>query len=230
MEDKIMDGKVILLFVSVIAVGMFVLPSTFALYGGQHTFVNGSQVDCAKCHNTQNDMIYAGLNSTDEGGARPHATFTCKDCHYDDTAGYNVTITGDEGSATLTTAHAAGVGINCIGCHSYPSQGFGSGMGYNISTKDYNATSGWGVNVSRELMEEGAAHKFLTFNTTYGRTGGIDDKDLVCVACHTEVNVDLVNTSLTNYNMTPTTGDLNITIEGGGDGDWMYTGNNTNSQ
>ena len=42
MEELIMDGKIILLMISVVAVGMFVLPSTLALYSGSHDFVQGT--------------------------------------------------------------------------------------------------------------------------------------------------------------------------------------------
>ena len=45
-----MDGKTILLMISVVAVGMFVLPSTLALYTGSHDFLGPSEVECGKCH------------------------------------------------------------------------------------------------------------------------------------------------------------------------------------
>ena len=192
-----MDGKIILLLTSVVAVGMFVLPSTMALYTGSHDFVDGASVDCGKCHVAGKDLIAVELAN---GSA--HEGMDCGGCH--GPAGGLVDLEGDiTGTgefAANVTGHAAGVGINCIGCHS----------GSNPS-----ATTDGQVNVSAELELSTAAHRSLTFNSTGAATGGIDDKDLVCVACHTMVNVDLVDVSLT-----PDSG--NITIEGGADADWVW--------
>ena len=184
-----MDGKIILLLTSVIAVGMIALPSTMALYTGQHQFVEGGDVDCTKCHTTGKDLIAAELEA-----GEVHEDLGCGACH----GSAQVDLTGNVTVGTVE-GHAAGIGINCIGCHSGDSP-----------TATYRDGA---VNVSSELELSTAAHKYLTFNTS--ASGDINDKDLVCVACHTEVHVDLVNTSLT-----PDTG--NITIEGGGDGLWMY--------
>ena len=188
-----MDGKIILLLTSVIAVGMFVLPSTMALYTGQHDFVDGENVECGKCHVASKDLIAQEL----ENGS-VHEGMGCGGCH-----GGDAGLVDTRGNVTdgEVTAHAAGIGINCIGCH-------GSA---NVTTNRDGQ-----VNVSYELELSTSAHKYLTFNTTGDATGDINDKDLVCVACHTRVNVDLINVSLT-----PDTG-VNITIEGGGDGNWTY--------
>ena len=193
-----MDGKIILLLTSVIAVGMFVLPSTMALYTGQHEFIEGGEVDCGKCHVTGKDLIAKQL----ENGTI-HEDIGCGGCHGGDSG--LVDLAGNMTNGTVT-GHAAGVGINCIGCHS----------GSNPVTTYRDGQ----VNVSDELQLSTAAHKYLTFNTTGDATGDMNDKDLVCVACHTEVNVDLINVSLT-----PDTG--NITVEGGGDGLWMYAHQDT---
>ena len=186
-----MDGKIILLLASVVAVGMFVLPSTMALYTGSHDFVDGGNVSCGKCHTAGKDLIAVELAN---GSA--HEGMDCGGCHGPDNSLVDVTGYGE--FAANVTGHAASVGINCIGCHSGPSP---------------SPTADGVVNVSAELELSGAAHRALTFNTS--ASGGIDDKDLVCVACHTMVNVDLVNVSLT-----PDSG--NITIEGGGDADWVW--------
>lgn len=192
-----MDGKTVLLFVAVIAVGMFVLPSTLALYTGQHDFVNGSNVDCGKCHSASTGI---GAELYNVSGS-PHSNsseFTCKSCHASVTAGANVSSNNSVGY-DANTAHAASVGINCIGCHSL--------------TTNTTLTSDGYVNVSKELESESSAHKMLNFSSS--GTGGIDDKDLICVACHTKVGVIALNIS------SPEAG--NITIYGGnGTGTWMY--------
>lgn len=197
-----MDGKTILLLMSVVAVGMFVLPSTLAMYTGQHDFVDGANVSCGKCHASDRDYIAAEL-----ANGTPHSGMTCKSCHYGTSGGNVVDVVGND--TEVTTAHAAGVAINCIGCHSYPGSG-----GYNFTeTKDWSG--GVGVNVSKELALSGEAHKYLTNTTT--NTGGINDRDLVCVACHTRVNVNFTNTHLNQP-----TADLNITLTRGDSTDWMY--------
>ena len=202
MEEILMDGKTILLFVSVMAVGMFVLPSTLALYTGQHDFVNGSDVDCGKCHgdtSTVGTLGYEVANSSD--GA--HEGFPCIDCHGSTYAGVNLTGNDSTGYSS-GAAHAAGIGINCIGCH--------SNINYLTAA---DSTKDGIVNVSQELELSGSAHKYMTLNTA-NNTGGINDKDLLCVACHTKVDVTI-------YNLSAST-DTNIDIEGGGsDGSWMYS-------
>ncbi|MDF1533493.1 MAG: hypothetical protein P1P69_03200 [Methanosarcinaceae archaeon] len=202
-----MDGKTILLIISVVAVGMFVLPSTLALYTGQHDFVNGTQVDCGKCHASDRDNIARELAN---GSA--HMGMTCKSCHYGISGGNEVDVVGNDTSTV--TAHAAGVAINCIGCHSYPGTG-----GYNeTSTKDYTGSgiTGVGVNVSKELAMSGEAHKYLTNATT--STGGINDRDLACVACHTKVAVNFTGTDLNAVLVSE-----NITLtKDDGNNNWMY--------
>lgn len=198
-----MDGKTILLMISVVAVGMFVLPSTLALYTGQHDFVNGSEVDCGKCHAADRDNIASELAN---GSA--HQGMTCKSCHYGTSGGNDVDTTGND--TETVTAHAAGVAINCIGCHSYPGAG-----GYNATpTKDSLGTIG--VNVSKELAMSGEAHKYLANATT--STGGINDRDLACVACHTRVAVNFTGTDLNAAGVSE-----NITLtKDDGNNDWMY--------
>ena len=131
---------------------------------------------------------------------------TCKDCHYGTKGGNEVDTTGNR--TQDVTAHAAGVAVNCIGCHSYPTY-------YdNVVSKDYDVT---GVNVSKELALPGEAHKYLANATT--STGGIYDRDLACVGCHTRVNVNFTDTHL-NVQPQP----LNITLtRDEGNNDWMYS-------
>ena len=208
-----MDGKTILLMISVVAVGMFVLPSTLALYTGSHDFLGPSEVECGKCHSgAAGDQIGASLQN-----GTAHTSFTCKDCHYG-TAGtvggrFAVDVIGNS-SDNDVTAHAAGVSVNCIDCHSYAPI-------YNVSTKD--AQSGAGVNVSYELSLSTAAHRMLTVNTT-GDNGGLADNDAVCIACHSRVAVSVAGSSLGTHNDSANQGTIYIT-NGTAITDWMYSDN-----
>ena len=99
-----MKGKVIVLIVGLIAIGMFALPITLAMYTGQHSFISGADVDCDKCH-SGSDPIYGELAS---GG--PHKDFTCKQCHGFESGNPNL----NNGSM----GHAATTSVTCVGCHS----------------------------------------------------------------------------------------------------------------
>ena len=116
-----MDGKIILLMISVVSVGMFVLPSTLALYSGSHDFLGAEEVECERCHSAAaGDQIAATI-----GNGSAHSTMTCKSCHYGNsgTVGgrFAVDVVGNDSgtAAAAVTAHAAGVSVNCIDCHSY---------------------------------------------------------------------------------------------------------------
>lgn len=195
MEESLMDGKLILLLMSVVSVGMFVLPSTLAMYTGQHTFIDGDNVDCAKCH-----------GNIDLGDGTAHSTFACDDCHAEAYLGFDnsLNITNYAGNESIRV-HAAAITINCIGCHSDPE------YFYNYTTFD-NGTKDGIVNVSYELEGTGSAHRFLNLSLT-NATGGFNDKDLVCVSCHTKVQVEVPSTEYVN---------TTIYLGNDGDGDWMY--------
>ena len=206
-----MDGKGILLLMSVVAVGMFVLPSSLALYTGSHDFVGAEEVECGKCHSgAAGDQLAATIAN---GSA--HATMTCKDCHYGNagTVGgrFAVDVIGNRTGDTVT-AHAAGITVNCIDCHSYA---------YPTSTKDADGVGeGSSVNVSYELSLTGEAHKMLTVNTT-GDNGGLADDDAVCIACHSRAIVSLAGSSLGEHNNSANGGIIYIT-NGTTVTNWMY--------
>ena len=162
-----MDGKIILLLLSVVAVGMFVLPTTLALYTGSHAFVNGSSVDCGKCHVASMDNIAKELNTS----GRPHTTMSCGNCHGPTNTNVNLEPDNEHG-------HAASMSVDCIGCHSTLNQSVD------------------GEDVLRELNMASAAHHGVTWNNTEGINEGIDDRDQACIACHTDVPVNITDASL----------------------------------
>lgn len=163
-----MDGKIILLLLSVVAVGMFVLPTTLALYTGSHAFVNGSSVDCGKCHVASMDNIAKELNTS----GRPHTTMSCGNCHGPANLGNVDLELGNE------HGHAASMSVDCIGCH----------------TDENDSVDG--EDVLRELNMASAAHHGVTWNSTTADNQDIDDRDQACIACHTDVNVNITDASL----------------------------------
>ncbi|MCK5641854.1 MAG: hypothetical protein KAJ19_13710 [Gammaproteobacteria bacterium] len=181
-----MDGKIVFLAIAIVAVGMFALPSTFALYDGAHTFVNGSSVDCGKCHDSaEGDGITGQLEA-----GQAHKGMNCTACH-----GWSAVSTTTKATDN-SSAHAASMSVDCIGCHG----------GASVVV-----TTGGSVNVSAELEISTAAHKNLNFNSTDKYFN--DDKDAACVACHTGASVDLWNTGLTNETVTTA---INLTSDGNG--------------
>lgn len=78
-----MDKKFGIALIALVGIGIFALPSTIALFAGQHSFYNidarGNQVPCVKCHGD----VKAELGSNNNGPASPgpHANFKCEYCH-----------------------------------------------------------------------------------------------------------------------------------------------------
>ncbi len=73
-----MNAKFTLALVALVSIGVFALPSTVALFAGQHSFTNidatGNQIDCIKCHADVNSELTAVASA-------PHVNFTCEMCH-----------------------------------------------------------------------------------------------------------------------------------------------------
>ena len=80
-----MNAKLGLALVALVSVGVFALPSTVALFAGQHDFVNidaqGNQISCVKCHADIQAEISAQGTDPATGTKSPHANFTCEACH-----------------------------------------------------------------------------------------------------------------------------------------------------
>lgn len=76
-----MNKKLAIVLIAIVGIGLYALPSTVALFAGQHTFENidatGNQIDCIKCHGDVNTELQTGLIGTNA----PHAAFACELCH-----------------------------------------------------------------------------------------------------------------------------------------------------
>jgi hypothetical protein len=79
-----MNSKFTLALIALVGIGVFALPSTMALFAGQHSFYNidatGNQVPCTKCHGDVKAELTSG-GSTVTGTKGPHAEFKCEYCH-----------------------------------------------------------------------------------------------------------------------------------------------------
>lgn len=177
--------RVALLTIGLLAVMVLVMPQAMARFSGQHTFINGSNVDCTKCHPDVESEL---------SGNRPHVgTVSCRDCHigrmvagnrkpWDEA--YNYVFLSDGSDAAkiyenISKFHGAAL-VECVWCHVN------------------NSLNGNVVNVLDEFNQSDTeAHRPLYFRAM--NNTGVDTSDLLqgsneaCIACHTHAaNVNVV--------------------------------------
>jgi len=175
-----MNSKILLLSIAVISVGLFAMPSTLSLFAGQHTFYNGSSVNCGKCH--QDVITEAGS----QGDNYVHKTILqqtgraqCAVCHTTGTVsdvpiGKNLSVTGtytiENRSLNVTensAVHAA-VTVACTSCH---------------------------TNVSTELQGSAEAHRDFYLSavadSSDNNTNILTGANEACVGCHTHIWVNV---------------------------------------
>lgn len=187
-----MNSRIFLLTVAVAAVGLFAMPNTLTLFSGQHTFYNGSAVNCAKCHQ---DIVDEAL--TNAGNNAPHYTIMdqsgrarCEVCHTtgevsnipagkDGTGGFDLRTQSLDVTSD-TKAHAA-VKVECVSCH---------------------------VNVTSEITGTNATHApyYDAANQSYDNQSdnGFDilkGSNEACVACHTHIMINITWVRSIGYNM-----------------------------
>lgn len=194
-------GKLSLIMVAVVALGIFALPSVMSVGTGQHTFVNGSQLNCNKCHANANDGVnnelkastltmYSGVvkGTTYAQGVKIHAmdnTGTvgqCKDCHEAASVRTSPDDAGDHTNIKLRP--------NCTGCHTNVDAELTAGAGHTGTTDAHarlNSVAagnagcmgchtavyvGGQPSYSYSSRSESAAGVNATFNNLYGLTVG----------------------------------------------------------
>lgn len=174
-------NKLIIVMISVIAIGLFALPSTFSYSGSMHTFkqiASGNEADvnafCLKCHTGD---ISTQLAASDNGLYYPntpkiHSTIGCQGCHQitsDGTTGqgYAVAAASEEHAARLPT---------CLDCH--------------IATGN--------------LMQVGDAGNEIRVGTeAHQNFMSAGDNDIECIGCHTDATrTGMVTTSMTSTPVT----------------------------
>lgn len=153
-----------LLTIAVLAIGMYFLPSTVSVFSGQHTFNNGTEVSCRKCHSDIFDEIYNSPTGA------PHLSFgqNCIACHrtgrvimlpaFGGTLGpKGVNITKN----TPYVAHAA-VTLECVFCHDL---------------------------IVQEINSSTEAHK--VFYNSANQTALLKGGNEACTGCHTHIAVNI---------------------------------------
>lgn len=171
-----MNSKVLLLSVAVIAIGLFAMPSTLSLFAGQHTFYNGSEVKCEKCHAD----IFSEITSTANNVHTSSAFDACEYCHKTNTTALAVPINGTNTSNYAGTnvtqdgqAHAA-VTMECIACH---------------------------TGVDEELLGSNAAHTTFYNDANTSSTVNMTGANVACIGCHTHAVINITWTRSVGYNL-----------------------------
>ena len=177
--------KIVLLFITVLAVGTLVMPQTVSLFAGQHWWYNisgnGNQVPCQKCHAD----VYEELKYS------YHKNLGCV-CHR-----ANLSITYAEvqgGSITNYTpgkqAHAATT-VACMLCHQINASLNSSTPGpfagaFNVTA--FGATSNFRYS-NATFNGLCAAHNAFVANAIKNNT--LKDSTEACIACHMKVNLTI---------------------------------------
>jgi len=232
-------GKVALLVVTMLALGVLVLPNTVSLFAGQHYWYNlsgtGNDVPCQKCHadvfeelGNSAFHIHWAESGWDVNNPDVADQYDCEACHR---SNKSITYASVNGSFTTYTpgkqAHAASV-VACMLCHqdnaSYATSapGYFAG-GFNVTMFDPNYNAFNYTNATHKGQFE--AHNAFIYRAIQNTT--LQDSNEACIACHTwvpvkinwthavslEFDVGLEDDAITEY------GPHNWTIT-----DWSYNG------
>jgi hypothetical protein len=210
------DRRIVLLTTAVLAIGIFVLPSTMSLFAGQHVWYDLSagvnEVPCEKCH-----ADVAEEMQSDANGA--HRNLTCAMCHRTPFTNYTYASGEGNGSTPGKEAHAAAV-IECMTCHGiyrdngkwshyanattkYPEYAEcgrchgGGGWGPSRDHPDFISAGGFGIEdpanpehtTTDDDTGEKAAHKKFVLDAMNDTT--MSGANEACLACHTMIAVKL---------------------------------------
>ncbi|MDY6965904.1 MAG: cytochrome c3 family protein [Halobacteriota archaeon] len=202
MKNIVKGNRIALLLVAIVAIGIFALPSTMAMFGGQHNWYDinptGNQVPCVKCHaDVYDEYGVTGAHATLGGGSTENDTIgitdpdaACHACH----RVANSSIVYAEGDGTGSTpgeeAHAAST-IACMECHEYGTDYVGPVIAAPFAGGFENMT-----NTPFDYTDDAVADSGLKAAHNDFVQGAIDD-DLMedsneaCLTCHTHVAIDI---------------------------------------
>ena len=207
------NRQIVLLLVAVLAIGIFALPSTIAMFGGQHNWYDlgddGNQVPCEKCHAD----IYDEMSNTG-----PHSNMSCWYCHRtSNLTGYTYASGDGTGSLPGEEAHAAST-VECMDCHegfaesddcatchdmvnstitSHPTEwiddaicgdchlGYSGGVPHGASIE----AGGFNLTVTSDDTGTNAAH--MAFVQDADADPLMEGANEACITCHTHTAIDI---------------------------------------
>lgn len=177
--------KTVFLLIALLTIGMYFLPTTLSLFSGQHTFINGTEVSCRKCH----EDIYSQIADAPTGS--PHLSGfadNCNGCHR--TGGILILFQDDLTAGISQGEHAlnitadpnvhAAVTVECVFCHDL--------IISNSTTSD-----------PQEIRGSDEAHS--SFYDASNQSTILKGGNEACIGCHTHTMVNITWIRKTGYNM-----------------------------
>lgn len=180
------------LTIGIIAIGVFLLPNTLALFSGQHTFDKaGNTTICAKCHSDVISEINAGnyhksLIPSGAGGTE------CKGCHTTATINSSLIPIGVNGSGNNSGNFNVGLNLatgNFTRANGTNLTGY-SGAHAAITVEC--ASCHYAVNFTND------AHKSFADNSS--SQTWLRGSNEMCVGCHTKTRVEMTWVRKGGYN------------------------------
>jgi hypothetical protein len=173
-----MNSKFTLALIALVGVGVFALPSTMALFAGQHSFYNidatGNQVPCVKCHGDVKAELASGYSSSTNTSG-PHAKFQCEYCHRAEAGASS----GDDASAEITYRSTSAGSIKLVTTvQNFERGNFPKAIIYRtgMNTSNWNSTPSDvqnldGTNFNDQLGYRDNTGYYRGSLTTYGTDG-----------------------------------------------------------
>lgn len=178
-----------LLTTAMIAIGVFLLPNTFASFSGQHTFDKaGNTTICAKCHSDiisemQSSSYHMSLIPTTASGTE------CKGCHTTATIASGLIPTGNGSNASSGT----NVGLNMTTGNFTMANGSNlTGYAVHAAITMECASCHYAVNFTDD------AHKSFSDNST--SQTWLKGANEICMGCHTKTRVEMTWIRKGGYN------------------------------
>ncbi len=190
-----MNGRIILIAIVLLAVGVLILPSTVSLFAGQHYWYNinksGNQIPCEKCHADVFEELNQSISKSRYHDFNNNHKADREDCAACHRANTSITYASDNSTTWQAgrQAHAASV-VACMLCHEWNPQNINS-------TEVGSVPAAGGFNVSTSL----SPYDYGTNNGTYAahnafiaeaiKNSTLQDSNEACIACHTHVAVKI---------------------------------------
>ncbi|MFO7967507.1 MAG: cytochrome c3 family protein [Archaeoglobaceae archaeon] len=197
-------GRIVVLLVALLAIGILVLPSTVTLFAGQHNWYNVSGTDegeipCKKCHaDIYDEYKNTGVHGSLSGGENEFTTgddidAACYACHR---AG-NITYASGDGVVNWQAgeeAHAAST-IACMACHTTGNNWSSDGYSYDAPRAGGFAdpypegvegpySYEYGDNAGEMAAHQAFVERAITETQ-------LEDSNEACLACHTHIAVKI---------------------------------------
>ncbi len=179
-------SKMALMLIAVVAIGIFALPSTMSILGGQHTWYDIARdgVPCVKCHADKYEEFSMTEVHSSLAGRRRDLSYVCYACHRAD---LDLTYAdGGGGGPPGVQTHAAST-IACMACHEYDAHVRDNNQGPFAG--GFEQPSGSPFNYGSVGAPHHAAHNAYVQGAVYSDL--MEDSNEACIACHTAIPMEI---------------------------------------